>query len=276
MNEEDVKLLILRYLDDGFEDTEYIAKIVNSFPFVKTAALICELLRSSDYEIYSMTGLFLRDAILYGNRNEACNQFIADYPESSIVKTLEEFVFSDNYTIQHQAIYTLAKTCSYSSKYVFRQAFDLYRDSDPLLLHQLVSEMGWLGVEDLENCIEQMANSSSYLTRWAAVGHIYHRDAIFPDWVERLRRDNCEFICAEAEYECQRITKSVQTSILSKLEQRQRAKEIKKLKPKISFWAMSMQFRHYLSNNDLSKYTVADLEAYIDRAKLEGWVMPTT
>jgi hypothetical protein len=276
MNEQDVKLLILRYLDDGFEDTEYIANVVNVFPFIKTSALICNMLRSDDLETFSMTELFLRDAILYGNRNEACYQFIADYPESSIVKTLEELVFSDNHTTQHQSIYALGKTCSYSSKYVLRQAFDLYRDSDPLLLNQLVSEMGWLGVEDLENCIEQMANSSSYLTRWAAVGHIYHRDGIFPDWVERLRRDTCEFISIETEYECQRITKSIQTSILSKVEQRQRAKEIKKLEPTISFWAMSMRFRHYLSNNALSKYTVADLEAYIDRAKLVGWVAPTT
>lgn len=148
MDEEYFKLLILRYLDDGFEDTAYIANIVNAFPFFKTSTLICNLLRSNDYETFSMTGLFLRDAILSGHRNEACHQFIADYPESSIVTTLEELVFSDNYLMRGEAIYALGKTCSYSSKDALSQAFDQFRDSSPFLLRQLLNEMQWLGVEN--------------------------------------------------------------------------------------------------------------------------------
>jgi hypothetical protein len=158
MNDEDIKLRILRYLDDGFEDTEYIAEIVNALPFLNISALICNLLRSDDYEAFSMTGLFLRDAILYGNRNEACHQFIADYPESSY-----------------------------------------------------------------------------------------------------------ELIRVEAEYEFQRALKSIQTPLLSKAEQRQRAKDIKKIKPTISFQTASGKFRTYLSSNGLSQYDISELEVYIDR-----------
>jgi hypothetical protein len=266
MNEVDLKLLILGYFDDGFEDTEYIAKIVNALPFAKISALICNMLLSDDYQTFSMTELFLRDAILFGVRNQKCHQFIADYPQSSIVKALEKLIFSDNYSIQHQAIYALGKTCSDSSKYVLRGAFDLYRDSHPLLLDRLIFEMQWLGVEDLENCIEQMADSSCYLTRWAAVEHIdRYEDAIFPDWVEILRLDEREFIRVEAEYKCQQIIESIQAPTLSKMEQRQGAKEIKNIEPKISFQDLSLRFTSYLSSKGLSKYTVTELEAYIDR-----------
>ncbi len=274
MNEEDVKLLILRYLNNGFEDTEYIAKIVNAFPFVKTSALICELLRSNDYETFSMTGLFLRDAIIVcGNRNEACYKFKDDYPESSIVKTLEELVFSDNYFIRGEAIYALGKTCSCSSKDALSKAFDRFRDSDPFLLDRLLNEMQWLGVENLENCLEEMANSSRYLTRWAAVEYIfsYTTDRQHsPEWVEMLRQDKYELIRVEAEYEFQRALKSIQTPLLSKAEQRQRAKDIKKIKPTISFQTASGKFRAYLFSNGLSHYDIAEVEAYIDRELLSN------
>jgi hypothetical protein len=268
MNEEDFNLLILRYLDDGFEDTEYIAKIVNAFPFVKTSTLICNLLRSIEYETFSMTGLFLRDAILYGNRDKACHQFIGEYPESLIVKTLEELIFSDNYFIQSEAIYTLGKTCSYSSKDALSQAFDQFWESNPFLLHKLLNEMQWLGVENLERCIEKMANSSRYLTRWAAVKYIYSYTIEYqtpPDWVEMLRRDKYKTIFKEAEYEYQRALKSLQRTTLSKAEQRKRAKEIKKIEPILSFDTASSKFRNFLSQNGLSKYEVTDIEAYIDR-----------
>jgi hypothetical protein len=268
MNNEDIELRILRYLDDGFEDTEYIAEIVNALPFLNISALICNLLRSDDYETFSMTGLFLRDAILCGNRNEACHQFIADYPESSIVTTLEELVFSDNYLMRGEAIYALGKTCSYSSKDALSQAFDRFRDSSPFLLRQLLNEMQWLGVENLENCLEQMASSSRYLTRWAAVEYVCNCTIDLqrsPDWVEILRQDKYELIRVEAEYEFQRALKSIQTPLLTKAEQRQRAKDIKKIKPTISFQTASGKFRTYLSSNGLSQYDISELEAYIDR-----------
>jgi hypothetical protein len=262
---EDIERRILRYLDDGFEDTNYIAEIVNSQSFSNLADSICKLLKSGDDNTFSMTGLFLRDAILYGNRNEACHQFIVAYPESAIVKTLEELVFSDNYFIQSGTIYTLGKTCSYSSKKVLSQAFDRFRESHPLLLTTLLGEMGWLGVENLENCIKQMAASSSYLTRWAAIQLIrLNDDGTIPDWVETLRKDECKFISIEAEYECQCLLKRHQTPIFSKIEQRQLAKDIKKIKPEISFFSICSRFSRYLSSNGLSQYNVADFEAYID------------
>lgn len=269
MNEEDVKLLIIRYLDDGFEDTEYIAKIVNAFAFSKISASICELLHSDDYETFSMTGLFLRDAILIGgNRNAACHQFKSDYPRSSIVTTLEEIVLSDNYLRRSEAIYALGKTCSHSSKDVLSAAFDRFRDSEPFLLSLLLNEMQWLGVENLENCLEQMANSSRYLTRWAAVEYVcdYTIDRqISLNWVEILRRDQHELIRAEAEYEFQRALGCIQSPLRSKAEQRQHAKEIKKIKPAISFQTASGKFRNYLASKGLINYDTIDLEAYIYR-----------
>jgi hypothetical protein len=269
MNEVEIELKILKYLDDGFEDTDYIATIVNSLPFDNLTTLICRLLKS-DREMFDLTALFLRDTIVCGYRNEACHQFREDYPESAIVSTLEELVFSDDHFIRSDAIYSLGKTCSYSSKNVLVLAFDRFRDTDPLLLHKLIGEMFWLRVENMENYLERMVASSSYLTRWAAVEHIYQSTEGLPDWVELLRQDPCEFVRAEAEYESQQILKSIHTPNLSKSEQRRRAKEIDRIKPHISFVQVSLGFIRDLFVRNVSvrekiDYTIVELEAYINR-----------
>jgi hypothetical protein len=146
MNEPDIELKILSYLDDGFEDTDYIATIVNSLDFSNLATLICRLLKSEP-EVFEMTALFLRDTLVCGYRNDACQQFRDDYLGSTIVSTLEELVFVHNHFIRSHAIYTLGKTCSYSSKNVLVAAFGRFIDTDPLLLDRLINEMGWLGLE---------------------------------------------------------------------------------------------------------------------------------
>lgn len=264
MNEPDIELKILSYLDDGFEDTDYIATIVNSLDFSNLATLICRLLKSEP-EVFEMTALFLRDTLVCGYRNDACQQFRDDYLGSTIVSTLEELVFVHNHFIRSHAIYTLGKTCSYSSKNVLVEAFDRFIDTDPLLLDRLINEMGWLGVENMENYLERMATNSSYLTRWAAVEHIYQSTERLPNWVELLRQDPCELIRQEAEYECQRMLKSFQTSSLSKSQQRRRAKEIAQIKPKISFQQVSLQFANHLHVRGQSEYSVVELEAFVDR-----------
>lgn len=267
MIDDEIELRILRYVDDGFEDSDYMTAIVTALPLPQIFDLICGMLRSTDDESSNMTGLFLRDTILMGHQNPGCVPFLDAYPDSSIVKTLEELLFSNNYFTRIAVIYTLGKTCSYGSKDVLSQAFELFRETDPLLLDRLISEMGWLGVENLNSCIESMVTSSSYLTRWAAVGMICpigDTDEGIVQWAKALRQDECELIRIEAEYEYQRVLKSLQTPILSKTEQRQRAKDIKKMKPLLSFQDVSIRFMNHLSNHGLNHYTVSELESFVE------------
>lgn len=263
INEIDVELKILKYFD-GAEDIDYIAEVINSLAFSHLAILICRLLKS-DPATFDRTSSFVRDAIVCGYRNDACQQFRDDYLGSTIVSTLEELVFGSNHFIRSNAIYTLGKTCSYSSKYVLVEAFDRFIEIDPLLLDRLINEMGWLGVENMEHYLERMATSTSYLTRWAAVEFIYQSEERLPNWVELLRQDPCELIRLEAEYECQRLLKSFQTSSLSKSQQRRRAKEIAQIEPQISFQQVSLQFANNLYRGGKSEYTVVELADFVDR-----------
>jgi hypothetical protein len=189
---------------------------------------------------------------------------------TKLVKTLEELLFCQNYFIRTQVIYTLGKTCSYGSKYSLMRAFDRYRDLDPLILDRLICEMRWLGVENIDRYIYALVTSSSYLTRWAAVGiaaSIFDPDLGNRDlqYTDILRQDDCDLIRIEAEYEYQRSLKSLQTPILSKVEQRQRAKALKKIQPLLSFQAVSNRFANHLFKNNLDRYTVTEFEDFVER-----------
>ena len=136
--------------------------------------------------------------------------------------------------------------------------------------------MRWLGVENIDRCIYSMVTSSSYLTRWAAVGIVA---SIFdPDlgnhalqYVDILRRDECELIRVEAEYEYQRLLKILQTPILSKSERRQRAKALKKIEPLLSFDSVAHRFRNYLWNEHSidRMYKVVDFKHFIELTRSE-------
>ncbi len=267
MTNDAIEHQILRCLDEGFENSDYMAKIVTALPLPEICALICNLLRSARAETFEMTALFMRDIVMMGRHNLNCVPFCDNYPDSAIVTTLEELLFSDNHFTRVGVIYTLGKTCSYGSGAALSRAFELYRDSDPLILDRLIGEMNWLGVENIDDYISFLVYSFSDLNRWAVVGAIHPigNDLRTIQWAEALRQDKCELIRTEVEYEYQRKLKSLQTPILSKTEQRQRAKELKKIKPLLSFWNVRFLFEKYLDRSCLTQYTLTELESFVDR-----------
>jgi hypothetical protein len=84
---------ILHYLD-YLQDTDYLATIVNSLSAAELCNIINALLQSEDTETVDSTCLFIRDLVLFGSQHPDCEQFVDDYSESAIVKTLEQLLFS--------------------------------------------------------------------------------------------------------------------------------------------------------------------------------------
>lgn len=141
---ETIESKILHYLSH-LQDIDYFAAIVNSVSDTELCNIINELLQSGDNEIIGSTCLFNQDLLILGSRHHNREKFVKGYPESLIVKNLEQLLFSPNHFTRKQVVYTLGKACSYSSTKVLNQAFNIYRDTDPILLPRLIGEMGWLG-----------------------------------------------------------------------------------------------------------------------------------
>ncbi|GJD24211.1 hypothetical protein RIVM261_091670 [Rivularia sp. IAM M-261] len=129
---ETIESKILHYLSH-LQDIDYFAAIVNSVSDTELCNIINELLQSGDNEIIGSTCLFNQDLLILGSRHHNREKFVKGYPESLIVKNLEQLLFSPNHFTRKQVVYTLGKACSYSSTKVLNQAFNIYRDIYPLL-----------------------------------------------------------------------------------------------------------------------------------------------
>jgi hypothetical protein len=265
---------ILHYLD-YLQSVDYLAAIVKSVSSVELDNIINELLQSENDETVSSTCLFIRDLVLFGSHNPDCEKFCQGYSESSIVKTLEQLLFSPNHFIRKEVVYTLGKTCSYSSLPMLNQAFSRLRDIDPILLPRLIGEMGWLGTENFWAFLESMTTSPVYMTRWAVIDVLSEfvgddarvQDQLFQNkfrFTEQLRRDSNILIQSEAEYEYQFLKFRSDTYNLPKAQRKKKRKDLERnYKPTFRFYHISTAFTKYLYTEGLTQYSVGEFEAFI-------------
>jgi hypothetical protein len=265
---------ILQYLEH-LQDVDYLAVIVTSVPLPELCDTINSLLQSEDDETVDLTCLFIRDLVLFGKRHSDCKEFIEQYPQSSIVKTLEQLVFSTNHFTCKQAIYTLGKTCSYNSVGVLNQAFTQLRDTAPLVLPRLIGEIGWLGAENFWELLDSMMSSQVYATRWAIIDVLHEfngddarvGDELFQHkcrYVERLRQDSNIYVRSEAEYEYQLLRFRSEGNDLSRTERKKRRKDLERqYKPKLCFVYVSSAFANYLYTREVKQYSISELETFI-------------
>ncbi len=259
-------------------DSEYIAKIVTS-PGALDALI--KSLQSDDNEIIGDTCLFIRDLVLSRLRNDTCKQFWDSESKSVIIPILEHLLFAENHFIREHVIYTLGKICSYDSLPVMLDAFYQLRDRDPILLPRFVGELFWLGVDNPWKILESMIASGQYTTRWAVIeilGKIGYdsqdREETFLNlrrFYAQLRLDAYTLVRAEAEYKYHilDLQRRKYRENLSKSDYRKHKKEINKLEPSLSFVSMEVQFRNYIYQHSLFKYTIEELQSFIARCLTE-------
>ena len=211
--------------------------------------------------------------MLLGSHDPACQEFIENYPESLIVKNLECLLLSTNHFIRRQVIYTLGKTCSYSSVYTLLKAFNALRDTDPILLPGLLGEMGWLGADNFWEIVEDMMTTQGYTTRWAVIEVLSQflgqvQDETFQSkykCFERLRQDSNYLVRSEAEYEYQLLKFRAEMHMLPRAERKKKRRELKQqYKPILYFASIVTAFENHLYSNDLNRYSVDELEAFIE------------
>ncbi len=258
----------------SLEDTYDVAVAITSDTFLEFCDVINELLHSKEDEVVSSTCGFIRDLVLFSNQHPDCETFAKNYETSSILRTIEQLLFSQNCFIRRAAVYTLGKTCSYGSVPVLNQAFKTFRDSDSLLLPRLMGEMGWLGAENFWQLLESMMDSPFFVTRWAVI-------EILPEFLEdaqsqnelflgklrcseRLRQDSNPLVQAESEYRYQMLKFRSESKSLPKTDRNKMRKDlIRKYTPALSFSHVSNRFNHHLYTQGLTQYSVDELEAFI-------------
>jgi hypothetical protein len=228
-----MKDLKQRILDYNFEEDE-LDEIGEMTSAEELFTVLNQLLESDETEAVNMTLGFIRDFMtmnLSPEREAICDR----YPDSSLVKAIEQLLFRPNHFMRRAAVYTLGKTCSYSSVDTLTRAFYQFRDSDPILLPRLLGELGWLGGEALDECVISMAESSVYMTRWASIPMLSQFGDLYNDEMyqrkskrfQQFRNDENILIRQEAEYAYQEQRLSREMWVKDKMLRREQRKIVR-------------------------------------------------
>jgi rubredoxin len=189
---------------------------------------------------------------------------------AGVVAALEQNVFRRNHFVRDNAIYTLAKLGSVASVPALHRAFSRYRDSDPILLPNLVFELRWLG-KKMWPLVEEMLSASHFSTRWATIRFLAegcwpsHADDFdrYKASLQSLANESNALLVAEASYELKKLTCYNETRIVEKYEKRKLRKQVRKLQPATTFEQIRISFRNHLCRTGKEDYDITELERFI-------------
>ncbi|MGB3204019.1 MAG: hypothetical protein WBB28_03395 [Crinalium sp.] len=271
---------ILSYYDH-LGDTEYVAKTFRLASHQEVAANINSLLESENLEALFLTCNFITG--IMGCSEDVCQEFVDSDFWSTIVKILEHLLLSNNHLIRKEAVKTLRIIRNNSNVDALIQAFKIFRDTDPILLPRLIGAMAWLEVENFWEFVEEMANSQSYLTRWAVLRaleaipkYVIGQTEIDPHiqgklkYIGQLRQDSHTLVRREAEYRYQVQQHQLEINSLSEAECHKKRQELnEQCKQVLTFAEIECSFDLNLSVKDVNNYSLNELEAFIEeRIKL--------
>jgi hypothetical protein len=267
---------ILDY-DNYLSESEYLDEVAAKVDADDLFGGVVELLKSSDEQTLSTTLLFVQDIIQWypGEERQSIKE---KYPESIVVRAIENLLYYPAHWVRKQAGYVLGKTCSYGSLPAMTEAFHHWYERDPLMMRHFVGELGWLGAENFDELIEKMMTSSYFVTRWISLlfQEELHKDDDMQSrehkqqrW-DRLRNDVNPLIRQEAEYEYQIQLFRLTRNSLSKEEQQREIsyKKARKIieetfKSSVSIEIIRGKFESHLYQSGLADYTIDQLEAFI-------------
>lgn len=246
--------------------------LVARIPAPELCTALATLLRTDDAEAISDACLVIRDCALLASRPRR-DAFATHLRASGVIAQLEGLVFDDDHFTQSRAIYTLGKIVSTESLPVLKTAFMTYRDTDPLLMLDLMSECIWLGADEWD-LLDQMIASLVYPTRWCLIhrldgveGAARNARAYVPRrlrYLEALQHDAQPLIRAEATYWRHVLTTALPRH-LSSTERARRRAALDALTPPVTLLTWSMRFGNHLHQLGQRSYTVRELEEFIDR-----------
>lgn len=235
---------------------------------------VTDILISSDYNAISEALIFIRDVVL-GTRLPLAEAFAAKLYTSSVLSAIEHLVFCNNHFTRGLAVYTLGKIYSYNSLEILWQAFQRFKESDPLLIPKIAFEIAWLEKNNDRywwNLINEAYQNQSYLTRWSVVDIFYHNgmgDAGYlqkiAPYFDALRHDENQFVRAEAEFVYQDLVFFLKSKRWSKSRKQVRSQEIDQLEPKLTFTTLETRFHNHLCSSEHRDYRLEQLEQFVEQ-----------
>ncbi len=249
----------------------YWRSMLTAFSAIELMQTLVLMLKDESDQAVSAACLFIRDLVLSAPEEGARRPFLDRFHESDIVTTLETLLSSPSLFKREAAVYTLGKTCCRESVGRMKDVMLEIKDTDPVLLPSLASEIRWLEKEGfLGWVVEHLLQSPSRMTRWATLDILNFVSPEAEDDGWGLKYQALESLCNDADLnvkECARFQKDEMEferslpEIGSRTEKRRLRKQLEKRRPQF-FEFIALRFRNEMYQSGKSCYSAGDLETF--------------
>lgn len=257
------------------QSKEYIESVITSEPLDVVYQEIADiLLRGETQEAHDICW-FLQDTII-STRGHIADYFRDGVYVSPVVVALESLVLnSSSHSLRCSTTFTLGKIWSKNSLPTLKTAFYKFLESDPLLIRKMLFEIGWLMEFEAESkfwfmYVADATSNWSYLTRWAALGHLDSgpNDPDGPDrpFLELLAEDSVAGIREQARFMIAQgnISEQLYGEGRSDSEREALKKSLGIVGPPIVFDDVEIRFNNFQHQRDREDYHVMELAKFVD------------
>jgi hypothetical protein len=236
---------ITRYIDH-LGDVAWIEMLVGEHGLDRVLEECAAVLTGGDRGEVGHVTTFLRDIGIYGIIGDERVGQVRQRMPSVILPALRPLLQAPVLEVRMEAIYTLGKLTFVEEAGALRQAFPSYLERDPFCLERVLGELQWLagGSPELPPLIEQTIAHPSYLSRWAALGHLSCTTARQERWLRTLSMDASPLVAAEARH----LIDSQSPD------------------PPLTFDVLEIRYLNHMAERGQADYQIEDLDAFVRRA----------
>lgn len=264
-----IKSLISEYIDH-YQEPSFFEKLFDQNSAAYVAQTLIELLHEQNDQIIENTLFFIRDLALTPQNEKHATPHRMIIFETPVITLVENLTMSKNYFTQSQSIYTLGKIGSVQSIQKLYDVFQKTKESNPLLVPRIITEIWWLEPEKNWNIIMKIVSAVNDVTRWSCLAVLFtysggeHMLQMAHQVLNTLRQDTNEHIRNEATYQWLELAYRQERLKLTKSERKLQRIHIKTREPLFTFSDIAAWFENKMVNEHRTNYTTAELAYFIE------------
>ncbi|MDP3278903.1 MAG: hypothetical protein Q8Q09_27170 [Deltaproteobacteria bacterium] len=265
---------VARYIDH-LEDRAWVNALMVDHGLDAVLASCVDVLGTGDCDAKLNVMTLLRDLGIYGIFDRELVTQVRDRVPLTVLPALAQNLRDACISSRMNAIYTLGKLSFSSEIASLIAAFEWYLDRDAFCVARVLSELSWLGDDDVMGKIERVAAHSHPVIRWSALGAMETlgrpRDEDLQRWdkvLEALSNDAMSCVRNEARYQRVDLALGQKRTLkaISKTTRKERDlawREHLKTQPRWTFGSLEIHVVHELTRDQRIDLSIDEIESLV-------------
>lgn len=248
---------------DHLGEQAWIEQLVHTCGVAGVLGGISELVVSGAPEPAHNALTLARDLGLRGIVDDDMVSRVRSEMPAQLFPALQRGLYASAYSVRAGVVYTIGKLSFDDQAPLLRDAFERFRERDPLLLPRIVHELFWLLSAPEWSYVDRLASAAHRLIRWSALAAIepfsFDREADAFEQQQRtyelLATDPCEPLAAESRHRLAALRRRSDADadvVGSRL----------LVEPRLTFAGIEIRFTN--QRPAAADYTLEELDAFVE------------